>query len=194
MADTKLSAMTLLTGAAVDGAADRFLIYDSSATLDKAIVPSELAAFLWTSPTLPAGSTIDLVLPTVDGTATGRSTSAFNCGYTSSVIGDLVYLDSAATWQKCDANTSLLYNGLLAIALEVKASGAALKVALPGSFVYATAFPTFTIGLPIYMSETAGAVTHTAPTTADSATRIIGWAIHADKLFFLPSPDYLTHI
>lgn len=79
--------------------------------------------------------------------------------------------------------------------MEVKASGAALMVALPGSFVYAAAqFPTFTIGLPIYMSETPGAVTQTQPVTTDAAIRIIGWAVHADKMFFLPSQDYITHI
>jgi hypothetical protein len=142
---------------------------------------------------IAAGSTNNLTLPTVDGTATGNITNAFNCGYSSSAVGDLVYLDSSATWQKCDANTTTLYNGLLGIALEVKASAAALRVALPGSFVYATAFPTFTIGGPVYMSETAGAVTQTAPTTTDAATRVVGWGFHADKLYFFPSPDYITH-
>ncbi len=134
-----------------------------------------------------------LIVPTVDGTVTGPSTAAFNCGYTSSAVGDLVYLDSSATWQKCDANTLALYNGMLGIAMEVKAAAAALLVALPGSMVYATAFPTLTIGSPIYMSETPGAVTQTAPVTADSATRVVGWAVHADKVFFMPSSDYITH-
>lgn len=139
-------------------------------------------------------ATQNYIVPTVDGTATGPTTNAFNSGYSSSAVGDLVYLDSSATWQKCDANTLALYNGLLGIALEVKSSGNALKVALPGSIVYATAFPTFTIGAPVYMSETAGAVTGTAPTTTDSATRVIGWGVHADKLYFYPSPDYITHV
>jgi hypothetical protein len=134
-------------------------------------------------------------VPSTDGSSTGPTVSAFNCGYTSSAVGDLVYLDSSATWQLCDANTLLLYNGLLGIALQVKASGAALTVALPGSFIYAAAaFPTFTIGGPVYMSETPGAVTQTAPTTTDAAMRIVGWGIHADKMYFLPSPDYTTHV
>ncbi len=146
-----------------------------------------------TNITLPTNGQILLTVPTTDGHSTGPTCSDFNSGYSSSAIGDLVYLDSSATWQKCDANTLLLYNGFLGIALAIAASGAALKVALPGSFVYATAFPTFTIGGPIYMSETAGAVTQTAPTTTDAATRIIGWAVHADKMYFYPSADYITH-
>lgn len=147
-----------------------------------------------TNITLPDQGQIKLTVPTTDLKATGPTCGDFNCGYSSSAIGDLVYLDSSSTWQKCDANTLLLYNGMLAIALEVKAAAAALLVALPGSFVYSTTgFPTWTIGGPIYMSETAGAMTHTAPTTTDAATRVVGWGVHADKMYFYPSPDYITH-
>lgn len=134
-----------------------------------------------------------LYVPTIDGGACGVINNNFQSGYSSSAVGDLVYLDSSGKWQKTDANTLALYNGFLAIALEIKANGAALKVALPGSFVYSTAFPTLTIGAPVYMSETAGQITQTAPTTTDSATRVIGWAVHADKIWFQPSPDYITH-
>lgn len=147
-----------------------------------------------TNITLPTNGQVLLTVPTTDGHATGLTTSAFVSGYTSSAVGDLVYLDSSSKWQKCDANTLALYNGLLGIALAVAATDASLLVALPGSFVYATAFPTFTVGSPIYMSETAGAVTQTAPTTTDAATRVIGWGIHADKMYFNPSQDYTTHI
>ena len=146
-----------------------------------------------TNLTLPTNGQILLTVPTTDGHATGQTTNAFNSGYTSSAVGDLVYLDSSSTWQKCDANTVALYNGFLGIALEVKASGNALLVALPGSFVYATGFPALTIGSPVYMSETAGVVTQTAPTTTDSATRILGWAVHADKIWFQPSPNVVIH-
>ncbi len=147
-----------------------------------------------TNVTLPDQGQIKLTVPTTDLKCTGFTCGDFNSGYSSSAIGDLVYLDSSATWQKTDANTLALYNGLLGIALEVKASGNALLVALPGSMIYSTTgFPTWTIGSPIYMSETAGAMTHTAPTTTDAATRVVGWGIHADKMYFFPSPDYVTH-
>lgn len=144
---------------------------------------------------LPDQGTIRLTTPTTDLKATGFTTSDYVSGYSSTAIGDLVYLDSSGKWQKTDANTLLLYNGLLGIALTVSAADAACTVALPGSFIYSTTgFPTWTIGLPIYMSETAGAMTHTAPTTTDSATRVVGWGVHADKMYFYPSQDYITHI
>ena len=142
---------------------------------------------------LPTNGKVKHTIPSTDGHATGPVTDEFNSGYSSSAVGDLVYLDSNSTWQKCDKGTSAAtYSGLLGIALEIKASGNALKVALPGSFVYATAFPTLTIGSPVYMDD-AGAMIVAQPTAADHAIRMIGWGVHADKLYFFPSPDYIIH-
>jgi hypothetical protein len=143
--------------------------------------------------TLPTNGQILLTIPSTDGHATGNVTNAFNSGYSSSAIGDLVYLDSSSTWQKCDMDTSAAtYSGLLGIALEVKASGNALRVALSGSFVYASAFPALTVGGIVYMSD-AGAITQTQPSGEDDSIRMIGWAVHADKIYFYPSPDYIVH-
>lgn len=147
-----------------------------------------------TSIVLPDQGQIKFTVPTTDLKATGPTCGDFNCGYSSSAIGDLVYLDSSGTWQKADATTSATTKqGFLAIALEVKASANALLVALPGSFIYSTTgFPTWTIGSPIYMS-TAGAMTHTQPGSTDNAIRVVGWGVHADKMYFNPSADYITH-
>lgn len=140
-----------------------------------------------------SGGLNELGVPTSDGLATGNMTTAFNCGYTSSAVGDLVYLDSNATWQKAHKGTSVAtYSGLLAVALEVKTTGQALKVALSGSMVYCTAFPALTVGAPVYMGD-AGSIVVIQPSTADHAIRVIGWGIHADKLYFCPSPDYIIH-
>lgn len=143
-----------------------------------------------TSVALADGAQISLIVPTVDGTATGPVTSAFVSGYTSSAIGDLVYLDSNGKWQKTDADSTTTSYGLLGIALAVAATDAALKVALPGAIVYSTAFPTLTIGATYYISDTtAGAIQSTIPTGADNVIRVVGFGVHADKLMFLPSSD-----
>ncbi len=172
-----------------------FTLPDASATLARTDAAQSFTGIQTiTNITFPTNGQILLTVPSIDGHATGHTTNAFNSGYSSSIVGDLVYLDSASKWQKCDANTLALYNGLLGIALEVKADGNALLVALPGSMVYATGFRDFTsfIGSPLYMSESPGVITEVAPTTADAAVRIVGWAIHADKIFFNPSADYVT--
>lgn len=179
-----------ITSANVGTNADSVPTLSSTSTLTNKTLT---APVIGGAASLADGATISRIVPTVDGTATGPVTSAFVSGYTSSAIGDLVILDSSGKWQKTDANTSSIYNGLLGIALAVAATDAALKVALPGAIVYATGFPTFTVGGAVYMSETAGAVTQTAPTTTDSATRLVGYGVHADKMFFFPSNDWITH-
>lgn len=142
---------------------------------------------------LDNGSQIRLKVPTTNSYCTGPKTDSFNCGYTSSAVGDLVYLDTSATWQKADKSTSIAtYGGFLGIALEVKASASALLVALPGSMVYTTNFPTLTVGSPVYM-DSVGAIVVSQPTTQDAAVRVIGYAVHADKIFFNPSSDYIIY-
>ncbi len=145
---------------------------------------------------LADAASIKLTLPTVDLTATGETTNQFNSGYSSTAIGDLVYLDSSATWQKAKADSTTTSTNLLGIALSVAASGAAVTVLLRG-FVYATPFPTLTVGAAAYISDaTAGAilVDPTTITTTDHVIRSVGFAFHADKLFFNPSNDWITHV
>lgn len=140
---------------------------------------------------------VNLSVPSSAG-ARGVVTSAFNSGYTSTAIGDLVYLDSSTTWQKADNTTSATtYQGVLGIALEVKASGNAVSVAMASSFIFATAWNLATVGAPVYMS-TAGGITITQPSATDSAIRVIGWVVASGngttKIFFNPSGDYITHV
>lgn len=175
------------------------VVLASSPTLTTPVLGAATATSVTSSGAnqLSAGSTINMLVPSSAG-ATGPTTNSYNSGYSSTAVGDLVYLDSSATWQKADADASATtYSGMLGIALTVTASGAAATVALPGTLVFATAWNLATIGAPVYMSATAGAITLTAPTTTDSATRVIGWVTASGssttKIYFNPSPDYITH-
>ncbi len=143
---------------------------------------------------LSAAGTFQLAVPTSDNTCTGPTTNSFVSGYTSSAIGDLVYLDSSAKWQKADADAASTATNLLGIALAVAATDAALLVALPGSMVYCTAFPTLTIGAQYFVGESAGTIQAAIPTGADNVIRCVGFGIHADKLFFMPSSDNQTTV
>lgn len=148
-----------------------------------------------TSPVLGAAAHLKYTVPTADTTATGNTTNEFQTSYTTT-LGDLVYMTTSGQWALVDANVSTGYDCLLGVVLQSGiTSGNVVNVALPGSFVYmATAFPTWTIGKPIYISETAGAMTQTQPTTTDVAIRVVGYAVHADKMFFFPTGiDYITH-
>ena len=114
-------------------------------------------------------------------------------GVTTLAVGDLCYLNNDdGRWELVDANLSDGYDKQLGICVLAGADGAATEMLTYGKIRSAT-LPALTIGSPVYMSETAGDVTHTAPTTTDAAVRIIGFALTAEDLLFNPSNDYYTH-
>ena len=138
------------------------------------------------------GGALSLNGAPADHTANGPQTATFNAGYTT-VQSDLVYLDSNSKWLEADADaTGVKSTSLLAIALEVKDDGEALNVALPGSFIQDASVYAFTPGLPLYMDTTDGGITATKPTGSGDTVRTVGYAVHADMIFFNPSSDYVT--
>lgn len=136
---------------------------------------------------LPKGKQINLTLPDTDATCTGNISSSWNAGYTTE-IGDLMFFGSGGKWLEVDADVVTTCKGLMAIALEVKNDGDAIKVALPGSMVHLDAWG-WTIGDTLYAGETLGAMQNTIPTGADAIIRVVGFAVDADTIYFNPSSD-----
>ncbi|GAG72540.1 unnamed protein product, partial [marine sediment metagenome] len=115
-------------------------------------------------------------------------------GVTTLAVGDLCYLNADdSRWELVDANLSDGYDKMLGICVLAGADGAVTEMLIYG-VIASTLFPTFTVGSPAYMSETAGDITETAPTTTDSAVRVMGHARSATDFLFNPSNDYYTHI
>ena len=114
-------------------------------------------------------------------------------------FGDLVYLDPTdSRWELTDANSAAAADGdsrgIIGICVLAAANdGDATKVLLHGMVRADTAFPTFTVNAPIYVSETAGDVVVAQPTTADVVIRVVGFGYTADSMWFAPSSDYITH-
>jgi hypothetical protein len=92
---------------------------------------------------------------------------------------------SDGEWAKTDASATATADKALAIALAAGTDGNAMKVALPGAFIRNDDW-NWTVGGAVYLSETAGALTQTAPTTADAVVRVVGYAYTADVLWFMP--------
>lgn len=130
--------------------------------------------------------------PASNLTANGPHTNALQAGASVTAL-QLVILNSSSQWVLTDANTSSIYAGMIGIAMETKTSGNAMNVALPGSVVRNDSWA-WTPGATLYMSETAGTITATQPTTTDAAIRTIGFALTATAIYFFPSPDYITHV
>ena len=105
-------------------------------------------------------------------------------------FGQLVYKAVGdSRWELADASDPATAIGKIGICVLAAANdGSVTKVLLWGKVRADGAFPTMTIGAPVYISETAGAVVSTAPTTALAVVRIVGFANTADELFFCPGP------
>lgn len=136
----------------------------------------------------PAGS--------ADGKFTGITITA-TAGYTQA-FGDLVYLDPTdSRWEATDANSASGADGdargILGMVVIAGTDGNACTILLNGVIRADAKFPSFTINNPIYVSETAGLVTQTQPTTTDVVIRIVGAALTADEMYFNPDQTWITH-
>ena len=128
--------------------------------------------------------------PAANSTANGPQTATLNAGYACAAF-DLVYLGSSSTWLEADSDAVGTSINMLGVTLAAADSGAAVNVALPGSFIRDDTF-NFTPGLALYVSGTLGAMTHTKPSGSGDIVRAVGYALNADTVFFQPSSDYVV--
>ena len=138
---------------------------------------------------VPLGTILD-GSPDTDHTANGPQTNTYASGYSSTIM-DLVYMGSSSKWLEADSDATGTSINLLGIALEAKTDTQAMNVALPGSFVRDDSW-SWTPGVPLYVDTTLGAITATKPTGSGDVVRTVGFAVHADYIFFNPSSDYMT--
>lgn len=132
-----------------------------------------------------------------DGTYSGWTISG--TAGTTLAFGDLIYKDPTdSRWELADANSAQGADGdsrgtLGICVLAAAADGDPTVILLWGNVRADTAFPTMTVNNQMYVSETAGDITGTQPTTTDVVIRVVGVALGADELLFNPSPDFITH-
>lgn len=109
-------------------------------------------------------------------------------------FGDLVYLKAAdSEWYKTDADASATAGPVkIGICVSTGADGGSLTVLLWGK-IRVDAW-TLTVGAPVYVGLTAGAVAVTETWGTDDVIRVIGYGNTADELFFCPSRDYITYV
>jgi hypothetical protein len=97
--------------------------------------------------------------------------------------GNVVYLSGSLTWSQADASAESTAGGLVGIRLS------ASEVLLEG--IYTTTG--LTAGAKYYISETAGALTTTAPTTSEAIVRVIGYALSTTRLLVKPHESYVEN-
>lgn len=127
-------------------------------------------------------------VPTVNQTASGLIVSLT---YGESItIGNLLYFNSDGKVYKADANGTSTYP-VMGLALATASTGSN-NVLLHG--IYTDTTYNFTPGGVVYLSINVGGLVQIQPSAPDDVIQVVGIATHADRIYFNPSADYLTHI
>lgn len=112
-------------------------------------------------------------------------------------VGDVCYLASTGKWLLNDGildGTDTGFSKQLGICVLAAAADTNPTEMLIYGKVRSAAFPSFTTGSPVYLSDTAGDLVVAQPTTTNFAIRVVGFAITAEDLLFNPSNDYIIHV
>ena len=133
-----------------------------------------------------------VIEPASDDTYQGISSDDIDAGATIAQW-ELVYLDGTPDWNLTDAS-SVATSGGVQVALATESGTASNPLNVLFSGIARNDGWSWTAGDPIYISETAGALTQTAPTATDSVTRVVGYALSDDAIYFNPSNDWVVHV
>lgn len=108
-------------------------------------------------------------------------------------VGDLCYLSvSDSRWELTDADASATAFGKLGMCVQAAAGdGSATTMLLWGKIRADAAFPTLTVGAPVFVGTVAGAIQTTAPSGSADIVRIVGYGNTTDELMFCPSTEYM---
>ena len=103
--------------------------------------------------------------------------------------GQIYMYRSTGYWELADASTAATGNGLLAINTVV---GKGLLMT-KGISLEST-WNSLTVGAPLFLSETAGDLTTTRPTTTNAIVRVVGYCVDATNriIYFNPDSTYVT--
>ena len=115
----------------------------------------------------------------------GEVIKAFGSG--SQNVGDVLYWNGT-NWAQADASAESTASGLVSIATQ---TGNPADGVLHQGFIQLAAAPG-SAGDVLYLSETAGGLTATAPTTSGAIVRVMGYDMDgAGLVYFNPSTDFL---
>lgn len=132
------------------------------------------------------------VEPGTDDTYTGEDITGFNATATIAQW-EAVYL-STTGWALTDADAASTAGGVMVgLAAAAGTNGNPLTVVTRG-VIRNDGWTWTTVGAPLYLSTTAGAITETAPSGTDDVVRIVGYVMSDDCIFLNPSNDWITRV
>ena len=109
------------------------------------------------------------------------------------VFGDIVYFKVGGKCWKADATNGSAAYPAMGMAIATISADAAGDILLNGT-ARDDSWASLTVGGVLYLSKTAGTMTQSyAAYTTDDVIQVLGIATNATRIYFNPSPDYLTH-
>ena len=148
--------------------------------------------------TVTLGDTTGRIATTLNATADGMSDDQYN-GTT--IVGrncgegltqwDTVYLKAADAdiWHQADATAASGEYPAIGLAVAACTDTNAATILVTG-IVRNEGWTGLTVASPVYLGESDGALTQTAPSTANDAVQIIGWALSDSEIYFDFSRPY----
>jgi hypothetical protein len=103
-------------------------------------------------------------------------------------IGGILLLGADGSYDDADASAEATAAGMVVMATA--AGTGSMLLLQKGTFQDAGAWD-WTPGAILYLSETEGELTETAPVTSEAIVRIMGYALTADSIFFDPDKTYI---
>jgi len=100
-------------------------------------------------------------------------------------VGDII--SYASGWKRADASTLAESD----VRLVAGTAGASAAIITAYFAAHISGITTGTAGNPVYLSETDGEYTGTAPTTAAAAVMVVGYELGDSDMFICPSMGYL---
>lgn len=125
--------------------------------------------------------------------ATGKYSGIVEAGTSDAALlfGQVCYLTAASTRWALAAATSASGTSKLGICVAAATGAATTTSMLLFGKASAGAFPTLTVGAPVFLSNTAGSVVVAAPTAASSVVRVIGYGNAAGELAVHPAGSWI---
>ncbi len=136
-----------------------------------------------------SGKVLTLTVAPSDVSATGMIVTL--AASEALAFGNPCYINANGFMALADANAAGLYPAV-GLALATIASAASGKFLLHG--IARNDAWNWTPGAVLYLSTTAGVITTTQPAATDNVIQVLGVATHADRIYFHPSADYITHV
>jgi len=126
----------------------------------------------------------------LDTNLSGSSGTIIKIGTGTLTAGVCYMMQADKSWFATDIGDEEYSRGLIAIALGSGASAATDDGMLINGIFY-DASHSFTIGLPLFLTGDAGALSNTAPSSSGDLVRVVGYAVNDDEIYFCPDNTWV---